>query len=246
VGRRARLAAALAMAATLVLSGCQQVREALAGPTDAELLAAVSLTENDVAQGAYLEPYPGGERVGGQTSLDLCFGEFPSEELRVGRHQVGVSDAAGEAWVSSEAILYSVPEEAAQAMAELERARAGCPETPVEPTQPDREPLQWAFSDPPDADWPQEQGVLRQAYAFTVTGPTSLERAGTATYLQRGRMILALYATPGNAPASTIRRSPDDARFTQVMARRLAALPWDSLQEPNPMVPTRDPDGISA
>jgi hypothetical protein len=59
-------------------------------------------------------------------------------------------------------------------------------------------------------------------------------------------MILALYATPGDSPASTLRNAPDDARFTAVMARRLAALPSASLQEPNPVVPMEDPDDISA
>ena len=246
MGGHARPAAALAVAASLVLGGCQQVREVLSGPTDAELLAAVSLTTADAAPGAIFQPYPDGDRVAGETSLDLCFGQFPSEQLRVGRNQVAVSDAAGEAWISSEAILYSVPEEAAQAMAELEAARDACPDTAVQPPKPDREPLTWTFSDPPDADWPQEPGVLRQAYAFSATDAAGQAQAGTATYLQRGRMILALYATPGDSPASTIRNAPDAARFTAVMSRRLAALPLDSLQEPNPVVPTEDPDDISA
>lgn len=246
MGGHARPAAALALAASLLLSGCQQVREALSGPTDAELLAAVSLTADDAAEGAYFEPYPDGDQVVGETSLDLCFGEFASEQLRVGRRQVGVGDPTGEAWVSSEAILYSDPAEAAQAMAELEAAHDGCPDTAVQSPQPERDPLRWEFSDPPDADWPQQPGVLRQAYAFSVTDPSGQARGGTATYLQRGRMILALYATPGDSPASAIRNAPDDARFTAVMARRLAALPSASLQEPNPVVPMEDPDDISA
>jgi hypothetical protein len=237
----------MAVAATLLLSGCQQIRDAIVdGPTDLELLTAVSLSEEDVAADAYLEPNPGGDQVVGETSLDLCFGDFPSEDLRVGRNQVWVSDAAGEVWVSSEAILYSYPQEAAGAMAELADARAECPQEPVPSPQPDRDPLAWAFGDPPDADWPQEPGVLRQAYAFTVTGPDGEQRSGTATYLQRGRMILALYATPGDAPTSTLRNSPDAARFTEVMANRLAGLPQGSLEEPNPVVPVEDPEDISA
>lgn len=246
MGGRARPVAAVALAAALLLSGCQQVRDALTGPTDAELLDAVSLTQDDAADGAFLEPYPEGDRVVGQTSLDLCFGRFDSEQLRVGRRQVGVGGPLGESWVSSEAILYSYPEEAEQAMAELEQARDECPDTPVAAPQPDRDPLQWEFTDPPDVDWPQQAGVRRQAYAFVVTDSDGVERSGTATYLQRGRMILALYATPEQAAASTIRTSPDPARFTQVMSRRLAALPDESLQEPNPVIPFVDPDDISA
>jgi hypothetical protein len=159
---------------------------------------------------------------------------------------VGLSDASGAAWVSSEAILYSYPEEAAEAMRELARARDECPEGPVPAPQEDRDPLAWDFGDPPDAAWPQQEGVLRQSYAFSVTDPEGEQRSGTATYLQRGRMILALYASPQDAPASTVRNSPDPARFTEVMARRLAALPKGALAEPNPVVPYEDPDDISA
>jgi hypothetical protein len=237
---------AAACAASLLLSGCQQVRDALAGPTDAELLAAASLTTEDAAADALFQPYPNGDRVVGETSLDLCYGDFPSEDLRVGRRQVAISDPSGEAWVSSEAILYSYPEEAARAMDEVERARQACPDTAVEAPRDGRDPLVWEFGDPPDGSWPDQPGVRRQAYAFTVTDPAGDRRSATATYLQRGRMILALYASPGIAPASTLRNSPDPARFVQVMSRRLDALPLSSLQEPNPVVPYEDPDDISA
>ena len=244
MGGRARFAAA-AVAATMLLSGCQQVVFSY-DVSDIGMLEAVSLTPGDAADEALFEPYPNGTQVLGETSLDLCYGQFDSEELRVGRRQVGIGDAAGEAWVSSEAILYSYPAEAAEAMAELQRARDSCPDSPVDPPRPGRDPLTWEFGDPPDAGWPEQDGIRRQAYAFAVTGPEGDERAGTATYLQRGRMILALYATPGNASTSTLRNSPDAARFVEVMSRRLAAIPERALQEPNPVEPLEDPDDISA
>jgi len=246
VAGRGRSMAIVAMAAAVLLGGCQQVRDALGGPTDAQMLAAVSLTDDDVAPEATLEPYPDGNVVVGQTSLDLCYGSFPSEDLRVGRQQVGVGDASGEAWVSSEAILYSHPEQAEQAMAELEAAVRDCPSTAVAPPQDDRDPLVWQFDDAPDPSWPDQPGVVRQAYAFTVTGMDGQARSGTATYLQRGRMILALYATPADASQSTLRNSPDAARFTEVMARRLMAIPMASLRTPNPVAPVDDPNDVSA
>lgn len=247
MGGRARTWVVLAAGAGLLLGGCSQVADALReSPTDSELLQAVSLSDSDAGPDASFAPYDGGTEVVGRTSLDLCFAEFPSEERRVGRNQVGIGDTAGEAWVSSEAILYRTPQEAESAMAELVAAREECPGTPVEAPTPDREPLAWAFEDAPDADWPDEPGVRRQAYAFTVTDGSGDSWTGTATYLQRGRMILALYATPPDGPAATIRNAPDAARFTEVMAKRLAALPEQSLVEANPVPALVDPNDIDA
>lgn len=246
MGVRVHRVAVLVVASCLLLGGCQQVRDALGAPTDTELLEAVSLTESDAADGAVFEPYVGGTEVVGEVSLDLCYGDFPSEDLRVGRNQVGIGDQAGETWVSSEAILYSTPAEAEQAMGELEQARENCPDEPVAPPRDDRQPLTWTFVDPPDADWPQEPGVVRQAYAFTVRNADGDELASTATYLQRGRMILALYATPPDSPATTLRNAPTPARFVEVMGNRLAGLPADSLERPNPGSGAEDPNDVSA
>ncbi len=241
-----RSGAAMVVAGVLLLTGCgqlQEISDALGDPSDADLLAAVSLTDQDAAPGAALTPYEGGDEVFGRVSLDLCYGDFPSESLRTGRHQVGIADSAGEAWVSSEAILYSTPADAEQAMAELASAEADCPDGPVEPPQADREPLTWQFEDAPDADWPQQPGVARQAYAFAVTSPAEETIDSTATYLQRGRMILALYTTPPDSPAQALKNAPDPARFVSVMSARLAALPADALVYGPPL---EDPDALEA
>lgn len=245
MGGRARSSLVLAACGSLLLGGCSHLAGTLgATPSDDELLRAVSLTEQDAAPDASFLPYEGGTEVDGRTSLDLCFGEFPSEDLRVGRNQVAIGDPTGETWVSSEAILYSTPEQARAAMAELETAHDECPDTPVDPPQAGRAPLAWAFQDAPDADWPDEPGVRRQAYAFTVTDDSGLALQSTATYLQRGRMILALYANPPQGPAAVLRNAPDPARFTEVMANRLAGLPEQPLVEADP--DTGDPGDIDA
>lgn len=239
--------AAAAMVAALLLGGCsaiERISDAVEGQTpDADLLAAVSLTESDAAPDAFFQPYEGGDEVIGRTSLDLCYGDFPSEDLRSGRNQVGIGDVEGTVWVSSEAVLYPTPADAEQAMDELQRAYDECPDEPVEPEQPDRDPLVWTFSEAPDDDWPEEPGITRQAYAFEVTNPVEESFTSTATYLQRGRMILALYATPPDSPAATIVNEPDPARFVEVMTNRLAGLPEAALEQ-GPALP--DPDGVSA
>ena len=245
MGGRARPLAVLSVSAVLLLGGCARVADLLAGPSDAELLASVSLTEQDASADGVFQPYEAGTDVVGRPSLDLCFGDFPSEERRVGRNQVGIGDQAGDAWVSSEAILYRTPEEASAAMTELAAAREQCPSTPVAPAQGDREALAWQFEDAPDADWPQEPGVQRQAYAFTLTNESGSTWSSTATYLQRGRMILALYATPADGPAVVLRNAPDPERFVEVMANRLAALPEESLLHANPVDDPVDPNDIA-
>lgn len=221
---------ALAAAGALLLGGCSEVRDRITATSDDEVLRAVSLTSDDAAEGALFEDYPGGDQVQGEVSLDLCYGEFPSEDLRVGRLQVGIGDEPATTWVSSEAILYSTPEQAEQAMRELALAREQCPQDLVEPDQPDRLPLVWEFRDAPDADWPSTEGVARQAYEFTVSDAEGQSWTSTATYLQRGRMVLALYCSPPDGPATVIHNSPTQARFTEVMSNRLKSIPAASLE----------------
>ncbi len=108
--------------------------------------------------------------------------------------------------------------------------------------QPDREALSWKFLADPDADWPQEPGVARRSYEFEATNPAGESFTSAATYLQRGRMILALYATPPDSPSSTVHNAPDQQRFVEVMSNRLAALPEEALQYGEPL---DDPNDIS-
>lgn len=237
--------AAVAVACALPLSGCQAVAARFDSIGDDDILGAISLTQDDAADGMLLQPYEGGDQVSGQVSLDLCFGDFPSEQLRVGRRQVGIGSTDTEAWVSSEGILYATPQDAAQAMSELATAAAQCPEDLVDPPQSGRDPLQWQFGRSPDSDWPQVPGVLRQAYQFTVTDAEGQQWSASATYLQRGRMILALYATPEDAAASVIRNAPTAQRFVVVMSQRVLAIPADAL-ETGGAEPVEDSGGISA
>ncbi|MCU0301691.1 MAG: hypothetical protein MUF35_08845 [Candidatus Nanopelagicales bacterium] len=246
-GAVARAGAVLACVA--VLAGCGAVTDAidtLEAPDDVELLEEVSLTPEDAAGTAVFQEYEGGNEVVGRTSLDLCFGDFPSEELRTGRRQVGIGDVAGATWVSSEAILYASPEQAAQGMRELQAARADCPTEAVAPQDGDGDAVVWGFLDDPDGDWPDEPGIQRQAYAFTTTDTEGAETTSTATYLRRGRMILALYVTPPDGAAVAIRNAPDPARFTEVMTNRLAGLDEAALQESNGPGTRTDPDDVEA
>ncbi len=227
-GSRAVCAAAAAVLLAGGLAGCSGPLFDVDGPvTDVDLVQAVSLTDADMAPGSTLRLPPGGDEVAGEISLDLCFARFPSEALRVERNQVvATRDGQQEEWVSSEAILYASPADAEQAMGELTKARASCPDDEVTSAVSGASGT-WEFQDTPADSWPIAPGVARQAYAFVVTGETG-QTPGTATYLQRGRMILALYYAPG-ATAQVIKNAPDAARFTEVMTNRVLALPEVAL-----------------
>lgn len=240
-GSRAVGVAAVVVLVGATLSGCFDVGGDDPS-SDPELLAAVSLTDHDMADGSVLQLLPGGDEVAGQISLDLCFADFPSESLRVGRNQVaGTRADDADLWVSSEAILYGTPEQAEQAMDELASARAGCPSGEEVTSTLTGNSGSWTFDDPPDSGWTLPAGIARQSYAFTVTSGDQ-SSSGTATYLRRGRMILALYLNPADAPATVIRNAPDPERFTEVMTNRLLALPEDPLTHPDPDAPV--PGGV--
>lgn len=104
----------------------------LSDPTQ-ERLASVGLQPDDIAAGYTIAPIENGLTVDGVSTLDFCGGSFPSEASRVNRRQVAVFTPEGNAaGLSSEAVEYSSPEAAAQAIAEIAAARKACPEgTPV-------------------------------------------------------------------------------------------------------------------
>lgn len=236
-------AATLAAAAAVALAGCgalERIAESALEPSDTELVEAVSLTADDAGPSSTFDLYPGGDEVFDQVSLDLCFGDYPSEDLRSGRRQVAITDATGDSWVSSEAILYPTPEAAEQAMAEVEQAAEECPSEPVAPPEEGREPLSWEFGRAPDADWPETAGIQRQAYLFEVSTSDETSWTSTATYLQRGRMILALYATGPESPAVTLKNAPTPARFVAVMSARLAELSDEALEFGEPLADPND------
>lgn len=242
-GSRAVFAAAAAVLLAGGLAGCSGPIFDVDGPaSDTDLVESVSLTQGDMAAGSTLGLIPGGDLVAGTISLDLCYAQFPSEALRVARNQVvGNRDDQDDVWVSSEAILYASPAEAEQGMSELAKAASGCPDDEVTSATSGATGT-WAFQDTPDTGWPPAEGYARQAYAFTVAGADA-ETTGTATYLQRGRMILALYYPPG-ATAQVVKNAPDSTRFTEVMTNRLLALPEDALTTTQTDAPR--PGGLDA
>jgi hypothetical protein len=93
-------------------------------------LASIVLRPGEVGKGFHMLVIPGGNRVQGQVTLDLCGQVFPSEKLRIARLQVGYLDAGNHPLLSNEVVRYR-PGGAAQAMRELQHVATHCPKGPV-------------------------------------------------------------------------------------------------------------------
>jgi hypothetical protein len=167
---------------------------------DEGALAGLIVNQRDVPA-AYTVHHPSDGINLAAPTLDLCNGKYPSEARRTARRQVyvGPNNDTSTSF-STEAVLYRAPSDAAQAMSEIRSVVAQCPPTPV--PSPVGEPTQITkFSAPPDASWPKNPTVERQAYSFVTTDPQTGESApGNAVYLRRGRALMGLYfAKPDGA-----------------------------------------------
>lgn len=224
------------LAGCTVLAGCTAPGfwSAEAARDDAQVLQAISLTAKDVAEGAEFSLLDGGDEVIGQVSLDLCRADFPSEAQRRARHQIQVFDEGRASWLSSEALLYSSPAAAQEAMSELARAAADCEDSTTQqalqavPTADDSG-LSWRFAPAPDSGWPEVPGVARQAYQFQVTDPVGDTAEFLSTYLRRGRVLVALYVTPPGAQSELLVNDPSQQRLVAVISNRMAGLPTSEV-----------------
>lgn len=90
----------------------------------AQTVARVVLTPSQVAPDVRLQPFPGGAKVAGEVTLDLCGYTFRTEALRVARLQVMYA-RRGTPIISNEVVAYK-PGGAASAMREVRAAIAQC------------------------------------------------------------------------------------------------------------------------
>lgn len=114
------------LAPTAVANPSSSPSEALA--QDVPSLESLVLKARDIGSGASEEPFPGGNRVQGQVTLDLCEGSFPSEALRTGRLQVAFLDGGRRIVVSNEVVSYRAGG-ARQAYEEVRAVARRCPST---------------------------------------------------------------------------------------------------------------------
>jgi hypothetical protein len=172
-----------------------------------------------------------GDVVENQVTLDLCGAEYPSEQRRSARHQVGIDDAASHfTGTSIEAVLYTSRMAAVQAMRELRAAKAACPTGYVPGDVAGEPPLRYQFHAAPDARWPTVPGVERFAVDDTINDQQGHTAREVTVYLRRGRLLVALYSDDLAITARMLTRSLPD--FAAVLATRMTSLPSAPVDAP--------------
>ena len=189
----------------------------------ASALTTLGLKQSDVTGSYSIALIPHGNQVAGQATLDLCNGTYPSEKLRRARLQVAAVDQQGDSALSTEAVLYATPADAAQAIAEVRAKAASCPNSPV--VSPVGEPtVTTKFNAPPDGAWPSVPGVDRAAYDFVTTDSSGKSSPSVAVYLRRGRALLGIYFPAPDTPPSIGGQNTIEG-VVNLFATRMAQLP---------------------
>jgi hypothetical protein len=197
---------------------------------DVATLTGVSIAPTDLAAGLKVLLYGGGTSVQGFVSLDLCRGPFPSEQLRTGRYQVAVvpqdSTSIDDQLVSVEALMYRDEAAATQAMTELATAARSCPASEFVLSGVDGDPpTNWRFHRAPDRKWKKVQGIQRLAYDVTLTDRSGASGREHLIYQRAGRLIVAVYGTPGMIASATPFAGRGEQRLVDTIAHRLASSP---------------------
>lgn len=189
-------------------------------------LARLGLRQSDVTGTVVVTPIVGGTQVQGQTTLDLCNANYPSEARRQERVQVAAIDIIDPTTtlLSTEAVRYDSPAGTAQAWSEIQSAVAACPSTPVtSPTEGTT--LTTTFGQRPDARWASVAGVSRLAYDVTTTDALGNRQHIIVVYLMRGNILLGVYFPQPDGPQTSVQGQTTIPGIVHVFELRLAALP---------------------
>lgn len=191
---------------------------------DASVLPGLVVRQGDVPASNSVQLLPAGNRVAGQTTLDLCNGTYPSEALRTARLQVVEYLPDNSPVLSTEAVLYRTAADAGQGMKELASVVASCPGRPVV-SPVGEQTVTTKFQAAPDGSWPKVDSVQRQAYAFTTTGSLGGTDDHIAVYLRRGRVLEGLYFSQPKGAQPAVDGQTTVAGIVAVFEHRIAALP---------------------
>ena len=97
-----------------------------AANADADAIGKVSLPASAVGPGYVLSQIPGGQLVQGETTLNFCGLNYPSEALRTARIQTIYTKKGSKVGTSNEVVSYSAGG-AAKALTEMRKAAVACP-----------------------------------------------------------------------------------------------------------------------
>jgi hypothetical protein len=190
-------------------------------------LSKVGLRQTDLASSISLTLIPGGNRVSGGPTLDLCNGTYPSESERKTRLQLAAVNAQDNTTLSTEAVQYVDAAATRQAFAELRDVAAKCPNAPVQ-SPVGETTVTTKFNPAPDGSWPQVAGVDRQGYDFITTSSLGQPQRSVAVYLRRGRVLMGIYFPQPDGTQPAVAGQTTIAGIVNVFANRMAQLP-DSI-----------------
>ncbi|MBV8984289.1 MAG: hypothetical protein JO248_07600 [Acidimicrobiia bacterium] len=191
---------------------------------DTGLLRGLVVQQGDVDATHQIVLIPGGNEVIGQTTLDLCNGNFPSESTRSARLQVIEGDAQAQGVLSTEAVLYQSPAATAKAFEELKHVARTCPPTVVPGVNGDPD-TKTTFRPTPDGSWPKTPTVDRLAYDFDSIDQSGQSSHSVVVYLRRGRALLGVYFFMPDGPQPSVGGQTSIPGIVNFFAARLAALP---------------------
>ncbi len=167
-------------------------------------LGKVVLQGGQIANGYKLSTYPGGTSFIGETTLDLCAGAYPSENLRTGRLQVSYTHPAKTVDVSNEVVTY-VSGGAQQALSEVSRVAQTCSTKPVVQK---RGAITTTFQATPvhDPHLPANTVAVKLVIKQT-NGKKHVTQTGIAIYQVKGNTLSGVYtfATKGTSFADVQR-----------------------------------------
>jgi hypothetical protein len=192
---------------------------AAAGLNAAPPLLSIVLRPAQVGSGYRIALIPGGDRVRGQVSLDLCGQSFASEKLRVARLQVAYAHRGKVPQLSNEVVRYRRGG-AGQAMNELRHVATHCPKRPVTGPLKGVGPLRYRLTRVSDRR-------LLKPYVAVVMHATGLisgkhvKIAAFLAYQIRGEVLSAVYTDGTGAIAA---QQHIGLRAAAASAKRLTAL----------------------
>jgi hypothetical protein len=190
---------------------------------DESALGDLNVQQTDVTAQYTVGLIPDGDSVAG-TTLDLCNAVFPSERLRSARRQVAAVDTLGSVTLSTEAVLYRRPADAAQAFTELHTLARTCPNRPV--TSPTGgTTVTTKLGAAPDRSWAPFANVERIAFDVNTTDQTGRRDHSVAVYLRRGRVLMGVYFATAAATQPMVAGETSLAGISRVFASRIAELP---------------------
>jgi hypothetical protein len=194
-----------------------------AGDPDDAALGDLNVQQSDVTARYSVRLIPSGDSVAGAT-LDLCNAIFPSDRLRTARRQVVAVDTLGSVTLSTEAVLYRRPADAAQAFTELHTLTRTCPNRPV-PSPTGGRTVTTTFGAAPDRSWAPFTNVERIAFDVNTTDQIGQREHSVAVYLRRGRVLMGVYFATAAATQPMVAGETSLAGISRVFASRIAELP---------------------